>query len=75
MIGAKKARTSTRVDAIRRMARSLDSKNMLTMYSGFVRPILEYGSTLFMGATPTHLSKLHVDRVQATMERIGGFKC
>jgi len=67
---AKKART--RVDAIRRMARSLDSKNMLTMYSAFVRPILEYGSTLFMGATPTHLSKL--DRVQATMERIGGFK-
>ena len=27
---------------------------------------------LFMGATPTHLSKF--DRVQATMERIGGFK-
>ena len=27
---------------------------------------------MFMGATPTHLSKL--DRVQATMERIGGFK-
>ena len=67
---AKKART--RVDAIRRMSRSLDSKNMLTMYSAFVRPILEYGSTLFMGAKPTHLSKL--DRVQATMERIGGFK-
>ena len=36
---AKKART--RVDAIRRMARSLDSENMLTMYSAFVRPILE----------------------------------
>jgi hypothetical protein len=67
---AKKART--RVDAIRRMARSLDSENMLKMYSAFVRPILEYGSTLFMGAKPTHLSKL--DRVQATMERIGGFK-
>jgi hypothetical protein len=67
---AKKART--RVDAIRRMARSLDSENMLTMYSAFVRPILEYGSTLFMGAKPTHLEKL--DRVQRTMKRIGGFK-
>jgi hypothetical protein len=69
---AKKARTG--VDAIRRMARSLDSENMLTMYSAFVRPILEYGSTLymFMGAKPTHLEKL--DRVQRTMERIGGFK-
>jgi hypothetical protein len=72
MIGALAKKARTRVDAIRRMARSLDSKNMLTMYSAFVRPILEYGSTLFMGATPTHLSKL--DRVQATMERIGGFK-
>ena len=54
------------------MSRSLDSENMLTMYSAFVRPILEYGSTMYMGATPTHLNKL--DRVQATMERIGGFK-
>ena len=67
---AKKARK--RVDAIRRMPRSLDSENMLKMYSAFVRPILEYGSTLFMGAKPTHLEKL--DRVQATMERMGGFK-
>ena len=66
---AKKART--RVDDIRRMARSLDSENMLTMYSAFVRPILEYGSTLSMGAKPTNLEKL--DRVQRTMERIGGF--
>ena len=70
---SKKART--KVDAIQRMARSLDSENMLTTYSAFVvvRPILEYGSTLFMGTKPTHLEKL--DRVQATfMERIGGFK-
>ena len=65
-------RARKRVDAIRRMARSLDSENMLKMYSAIVRPILEYGSTLFMGAKPTHLEKL--DRVQATMERIGGFK-
>ena len=72
MIGALAKKARTRVDAIRRMARSLGSKNMLTMYSAFVRPILECGSTLFMGATPTHLSKL--DQVQATMERIGGSK-
>ena len=38
----------------------------------FCRRILEYGSTLFMGSKPTHLTKL--DSVQATMERIGGFK-
>ena len=72
MIGALAKKARTRVDAIRRMARSLDSTNMLTMYSAFVRPILEYGSTLFMGAKPTHLSKS--GRVQATMERVGGFK-
>ena len=42
------------------------------MYSAFLKPNLEYGSTLFMGATPTHLSKLY--QVQATMERIGGYK-
>ena len=46
---------ATRVDAIRRMARPLDSGNVLTMYLAFVRPILEYGITLFMGAKPTHL--------------------
>ena len=40
---AKKARK--RVEATRRMARSLDSENMLKMYSAFVRPILEYGRT------------------------------
>jgi hypothetical protein len=72
MIGALAKKARTRTDAIRRMSRSLDSENMLTMYSAFVRPILEYGSTMYMGATPTHLNKL--DRVQATMERIGGFK-
>ena len=54
MIGALAKKARTRVDAIRRMARSLDSKTMLTMYSVFVGPILEYGSTLFMGAPPTH---------------------
>ena len=72
MIGALAKKARTRTDAIRRMSRSLDSENMLTMYSAFVRPILEYGSTLYMGAGPSHLGKL--DRVQATMERIGGFK-
>ena len=53
MIGALAKKAGTRVDAIRRMARSLGSKNVLTgtMYSAFVRPILEYGSMLFMGVS------------------------
>ena len=72
MIGAlaKKARTLT--DAIRCMSRSLDSENMLTTYSAFVRTFLEYGSTMYMGVGTSHLDKL--DRVQATLERIGGFE-
>ena len=45
---------------------------MLNMHSAFVRPILEYGSTLSVAAKPTHLSKL--DRVQATLKRVGGLK-
>ena len=41
------------------------------MYLASLCLILEYGSTLFIGAKPTHLEEL--DRVQATMERISGF--
>ena len=55
-IGGLAKKVRTRTDAIRRMSRSLDSENMFTMYSAFVRPILEYGSMMHMGATPTHLT-------------------
>ena len=63
---AKKARTRT--NPIRRMSRSLDSENMLTMYmySAFVRQILEYGSTMYMGATPTDLGGTHCAVAEAT---------
>jgi hypothetical protein len=50
----------------------LDDQNMETMYTTFIRPILEYGSIQFMGAADTHLHKL--DAVQRAAERIGRFQ-
>ena len=38
----------------------------------FIRSIMEYNSVCWMGAAQSHLSKL--DRIQASAERIGGFK-
>ena len=40
----------------------LDESNLHLMYTMFIRPILEYGSLVYMGAAQSHLDKL--DRVQ-----------
>ena len=66
----KKARV--RLGAICRLQHHLTSENLKTMYSTFVRSVLEYGNVDHMGARPTHLSKL--DRVQATAAKMGGFR-
>ena len=48
---AKKART--RVAALRRMSGFLDSNNLKLMYTAFVRPVMEYGSLLYVsGVNP-----------------------
>ena len=67
---AKKARQ--RLGMLTRLRPLLDDRNMETMYTTFIRPILEYGSIQFMGASVTHLHKL--DTVQRTAERIGRFQ-
>ena len=67
---AKKARI--RVGALYRMRMMLSSENLQLIYIAFVRSILEYGSTEFMGAAQSHLQKL--DRIQRRAERLGGFK-
>ena len=67
---AKKARQ--RLGMLTRLRPLLDDQNMETMYTTFIRPILEYGSVQFMGAADTHLHKL--DAVQRTAERIGRFQ-
>ena len=45
-----------------RASRILNQRRLLTIYRGFVRPILEYAPTVWMGAAHTHLHQL--DRVQ-----------
>ena len=67
---AQKARM--RLGMLSRPRPLLNDRNMETMYTTFIRPILEYGSVQFMGAAETHLAKL--DAVQRTAERIGRFK-
>ena len=67
---AQKARM--RLGMLSRLRPLLNDRNMETMYTTFIRPILEYGSVQFMGAAETHLAKL--DAVQRTTERIGRFK-
>ena len=68
---------SIAVKARKRMAASvrlkpmLDKENMKTMYTMFLRSIMEYESIAWMGAADSHLSKL--DRIQAAAERVGGF--
>ena len=66
---AKKARK--RLAALVRLKSMLDSENLKTMYTMFVRSIMEYGSIAWMGAADAHLKKL--DRVQAAAEKVGGF--
>lgn len=67
---AKKARS--RVSMLRRLSRFLNNDNLKLMYTSFIRPVMEYGSLLYVSAAPSHLSKL--DRVQAAAERLGGFQ-
>ena len=69
---AKKARM--RLGMLRRLRPLLDDNNMSTMYTTFIRPILEYGSVQFMGAAVTHLDKLDASAVQRTAEKIGRFE-
>jgi hypothetical protein len=67
---AQKARM--RLGMLSRLRPLLNDRNMETMYTTYIRPILEYGSVQFMGAAETHLAKL--DAVQRAAERIGRFK-
>ena len=54
-------------------ARHLLNREILkTIYLMFIRSIMEYNNVCWMGAAQSHLSKL--DRIQASVERIGGFK-
>jgi hypothetical protein len=73
MIDVLAAKARKRLGAVNRLKRYLDSDNLKTMYTMFVRSIMEYGGILFMGASDSHLAKL--DKIQSAAERIGGFLC
>ena len=61
-----------RLGALSRVRHLLDSQNMCTIYTMFIRSIMEYNSVSWMGTAQTHLDKLN--RIQASAQKIGHFK-
>ncbi len=59
---------SLRVSAQRRVAPSLDSRGILTLYKAQIRPCLEYGALSWMSGAATHMQKL--DAVQRRALRL-----
>lgn len=64
------ARGNQRLSFLRRAARVLNASGRAVVYKGFVRPVLEYGPLVWMGAAESHLNQL--DRVQHRALRIIG---
>ena len=50
--------TSQRVPALRRVAGSLDSRGILTLYKAQIRPCMEYGALAWMSGAATHTRRL-----------------
>ena len=67
---AQKARC--RAGALRRLKPMLNSSNLKTMYTSFVRSVMEFGSLAYMGAADSHLEKL--DRIQESVSKSCGFE-
>ena len=63
-------RTSQRVSALRRVAGSLDSRGILTLYKAQIRPCMEYGALAWMSGAATHTRRL--DAVQRRALRLLG---
>ena len=62
--------TSQRVSALRRIASSLDSQGILTLYKAQIRPCMEYGALTWMSGAATHTCRL--DAVQRRALRLLG---
>eukprot|EP00117_Sycon_ciliatum_P031201 scpid26526/ scgid24448/ RNA-directed DNA polymerase from mobile element jockey; Reverse transcriptase len=63
-------RAHQRLHFMRKAAPILDAAGRLTVYKGFVRPILEYAPLAWLGAAQTHLGKLDTAQRKA-MQMIG----
>ena len=61
-ISSMTVRASQRLGLLRRAARILDTNGRLSVYQGFIRPMLEYAPLVWMSAAPIHLARL--DRIQ-----------
>ena len=60
-----------RIGALSRVRHLLNSENLKMVYTMFIRSIMEYQSTAWMGTAQSHLDKL--DRIQRRAEMIGSF--
>ena len=60
-----------RIGALSRVRHLLSTENLKMIYTMFIRSIMEYQSTAWMGAAQSHLDKL--DRIQHRAEMIGSF--
>ena len=63
-------RANQRLAFMRKAAKVLDAHGLVSVYKGFVRPVLEYSPLVWSGAAPTHLSSL--DKVQHRALKIIG---
>ena len=61
-----------RIAALQRVSHLLSSNNLRTIYTMFIRSIMEYGNVAWCGAAVSHLQKL--DKIQDRATRIGGFE-
>ena len=71
MINKLAVKARQRIGALSRVRHLLSNENLKMIYTMFIRSIMEYQSTAWMGAAQSHLSKL--DRIQHRAEVIGGF--
>ena len=58
------------MSVLRRVARNLDSRGILTLYKAQIRPCMEYGALTWMSAATTHTRRL--DAVQRRALRLLG---
>ena len=68
MIDQLTIRCCQRLGALFRVREYLGQSGLVVAYKSFVRPVCEYGSVIFMGASAVHLHKL--DAVQKAAERL-----
>ena len=65
------AKTSRRLNLMRRLMYKVDRESLETIYMSFIRPCLEYGDVLFTNANDNDLAKLDAIQLEAMRICIG----